>query len=214
MVAVAGLFDYEEMLHLWKTDKKDLAMLGITFVATLGLGIEEGIGIGVLISLALVIYSSSKPHTAELGRLGSSQTFRNINRYGEANTIDEVIIFRFDAPIYFANVEHFRDSINHRIEKHGDSLELVILDASAINSIDSTGVHMLINLIKDLAERGVRFYIASAIGPVRDKLKKSGVVELTGKDNYFFDVNDALAYHHKNEDVRNERKYSPLQTNI
>lgn len=214
MVAVAGLFDSKEMIHLWNTDKKDLSMLAVTFIATLGLGIEEGIGIGVLISLALVIYSSSKPHSAELGRLGESQTFRNISRYEEADIADDVIIFRFDAPIYFANVEHFRDSIDKRIEKHGDELELVILDASAINSIDSTGVHMLTDLIDDLNKRGVRFYIASAIGPVRDKLKKSGVVELMGRDNYFFDVNDALKYYKKNEDVRKEREFSPLQTNV
>ena len=149
-----------------------------------------------------------------MGRLGGSQTFRNINRYEEANISDDVIIFRFDAPIYFANVEHFRDSIDKRIEKHGDSLELMILDASAINSIDSTGVHMLTELIVELSKRGVRFYIASAIGPVRDKLKKSGVVELMGRDNYFFDISDALEYYRKSEDVRKEMDFSPLQTNI
>lgn len=214
MVAVAGLFDYQEMLNLFKTDKKDLAMLLITFVATLALGIEEGIGIGVLISLALVIYSSSKPHNAELGRLGDSKTFRNINRYEEANTTEDVIIYRFDAPIYFANVEHFRESINHRIADHSDELELVILDASAINNIDSTGVHMLTELIQELNQKGVRFYIAGAIGPVRDKLMKSGVVELMGRDTYFFDVDEALEYYRKSEDVREEREFSPLQTNV
>ncbi|MDR9410108.1 MAG: solute carrier family 26 protein [Balneolaceae bacterium] len=214
MVAVAGLFDYQEMLNLFKTDKKDLAMLLITFVATLALGIEEGIGIGVLISLALVIYSSSKPHNAELGRLGDSKTFRNINRYEEANITEDVMIYRFDAPIYFANVEHFRESINHRIADHSDDLELVILDASAINNIDSTGVHMLTELIQELNQKGVRFYIAGAIGPVRDKLMKSGVVELMGRDTYFFDVDEALEYYRKSEDVREEREFSPLQTNV
>lgn len=214
MVAVAGLFDYKEMLNLWNTDKKDLTMLLVTFIATLTLGIEEGIGIGVLISLALVIYSSSKPHSAELGRLGDSKTFRNIDRYDEASVNDEVLIFRFDAPIYFANVEHFRESIDQKIENHRSELELVILDASAINNIDSTGVHMLTDLIQELNKSEVHFYIAGAIGPVRDKLKKSGVVELMGKDTYFFDVDDALEYYKKSEDVRKEREFSPLQTNI
>lgn len=214
MVAVAGLFDYEEMLHLWKTDKKDLAMLGITFVATLGLGIEEGIGIGVLMSLALVIYSSSKPHSAELGRLGSSKTFRNINRYGDAKITEDVIIYRFDAPIYFANVDHFRESLDKKIEKHGDDLKLVILDASAINNIDSTGVHMLTELIEELHQKKVKLYIASAIGPVRDKLKKSGVVKLMGRNTYFFDVDEALQHHKSSKDKTEQREFSPLQTNI
>lgn len=214
MVAVAGLFDYKEMIHLWKTDRKDFVMLMVTFVATLALGIEEGIGIGVLISLALVIYSSSKPHSAELGRLGESNTFRNIDRYRDAVVTDDVMIYRFDAPIYFANVDHFKEMIDRKIEKHGDRLKLIILDASAINTIDSTGIHMLTELIRELNEHEVSFYIASAIGPVRDKLKKSGVVELMGEHTYFFDVNDALKYHQK-EDVKiKKRKFNPLQTNV
>lgn len=214
MVAVAGLFDYKEMVHLWKTDREDFAMLMVTFVATLALGIEEGIGIGVLISLALVIYSSSKPHSAELGRLGTSKTFRNIDRYNEAKVSDDVLIYRFDAPVYFANVEHFKEQIDRKVEKHGKELRLIILDASAINTIDSTGVHMLTELIHELNERGVSLYIASAIGPVRDKLKKSGVVELMGEHTYFFDVDDALKYHQKEEGKVRQRTYSPLQTNV
>lgn len=214
MVAVAGLFDYKEMIHLWNTDKKDLAMLVITFVATLVLGIEEGIGIGVLISLALVIYSSSKPHSAELGRLGTSKTFRNINRYGDARVTDDVIIYRFDAPIYFANVDQFRESLNRKIENHGEDLKLVILDASAINTIDSTGVHMLTDLIQDLHEKEVEFFIASAIGPVRDKLKKSGVVERMGRNTFFFDVDEALEHHVSSDGSIKQREFSPIQTNL
>lgn len=214
MVAVAGLFDYKEMLHLWRTDKKDLAMLLVTFAATLTLGIEEGIGIGVLISLALVIYSSSKPHSAELGRLGNTKTFRNINRYKEAEVMDDVIIYRFDAPLYFANVEHFSETIHQKIENHGLNLKLIILDASAINNIDSTGVHMLMELIHELQHRGVKLFIAGAIGPVRDKLEKNGVVELMGKHTFFFDVNDALGYYRKEAEKISERKFSPLQTNV
>lgn len=214
MVAVAGLFEFREMVHLWKTDRKDLTLLMITFIATLALGIEEGIGIGVLISLALVIYSSSKPHSAELGRLGTSKTFRNIHRYSDAKITNDVIIYRFDAPIYFANVDHFRESLNKKMETHGQDLKLIILDASAINTIDSTGVHMLRELIQDLRKREVELFIANAIGPVRDKLKKSGVVELMGRNTYFFDVDEALEHHRSRDSKTGERKFSPLQTNI
>lgn len=214
MVAVAGLFDYREMVHLWKTDKRDLSMMMVTFIATLTLGIEEGIGIGVIISLALVIYSSSKPHSAELGRLGETKTFRNIDRYKDAVITDDVIIYRFDAPLYFANVEHFKETINQKIKKSGENLKLVILDASAINSIDSTGVYTLEELIYELKERRIEFYISGAIGPVRDKLKKSGIVELIGKHTFFFDVNDALNNYKKEVGKEKRRKFSPLQTNI
>lgn len=213
MVAVAGLFDAEEMIHLWTTDKKDLAMLSATFVATLLLGIEEGIGIGVLLSLTMVIYSSTKPHSAEVGRLGNTNNFRNVNRYPEARTDSEILIFRFDSNLYFANVEHFQESLNEKIEQRGDDLSLLILDASSIHSIDSTGVHTLKKLIEDLDEKQIKCYMAGVIGPVRDKLKTSGVTDAMGEENFFFDVANAVAYYKDSENDSLERNFSPLQTN-
>lgn len=212
MVAVAGLFDTHEMKHLWKTDRKDLAMLALTFLATLALGIEEGIAVGVLISLGMVIYSSTKPHSTELGRLGETKNFRNVNRYPEANTEEEILIYRFDSQLYFANVEHFRNTIDRLIERKGENLKLVILDASAINNIDSTGVHALQELITDLREQDIELYFAGTIGPVRDKLKVSGITEGLSITNFFFDVPDAIEAFKSEGEV--EWKFSPIQTNI
>lgn len=214
LVAVSSLFDYKEMIHLWETDKKDLAMLMITFFATLVLGVEEGILIGVLMSLAFVIYSSSKPHSTELGRLGDTNTFRNVDRYRDAIVYEDILLYRFDAPIYFANMEHFREMLDQKIENHSENLKLIILDASAINNIDSTGVYMLHKLLNDLKDQGIEFYIAGAIGPVRDKLKKSGMIELMGEHTFFFDVDKALEYHFREGETILNRKFSPLQTNV
>lgn len=214
MVAVAGLFDANEMVHLWNTDRKDLAMLAVTFFATLLLGIEEGIAIGVLLSLGMVIYSSTRPHNAELGQLGDTGNYRNISRYREARTDPEVLIFRFDSSLYFANVEHFRESLDEKIAKRGDSLKLVILDASAIHQVDSTGIHAVKELLKSLRTKNVDLYIAGAIGPVRDRLKTSGIQEALGTGNFFFDVEDAVAYYADSGKSMSERKFSPLQSNV
>jgi sulfate permease, SulP family len=214
MVAVAGLFDSKEIVNLWKTDRKDLAMLMVTFLATLTLGIEEGIAIGVIISLVLVIYSSTKPHHAELGQLGNTNNFRNVNRYKKAKTDKEILIYRFDSPLYFANVEHFRETLEEKIEKHGEGLKVVILDASSINDIDSTGIHTLKVLINELRSENIEFSFASVIGPVRDQLKKCGIQEMMGESNFFFDVGDALQYFKQKDNYSKSSEYSPLQTNI
>lgn len=212
IVAVAGLFDFHEMRQLWQTDRKDLAMLLATFIATLALGIEEGIAIGVLLSLGMVIFNSTRPHSTELGRLGDTRNFRNINRYQEAKTDKDILIYRFDSELYFANVEHFRSEINALTEKKGEQLKLVVLDASAINSVDSTGVHALEELITDLGEKGVELYFAGAIGPVRDKLKVAGITDGLSITNFYFDVASAIdAYKSESEQ---ERLFSPLQTNV
>lgn len=212
IVAVAGLFDSYEMKHLWKTDKKDFAMLLATFIATLALGIEEGIAIGVILSLIMVIYNSTKPHSTELGRLGETKNFRNINRYKEAKTEEEILVYRFDSELYFANVEHFRSAIDSLIDEKGDKLELVVLDASAINSVDSTGVHALEELIKDLAEKNIELYFAGAIGPVRDKLKISGITDGLSITNFYFDVSDAIEAFKRGH--QKDHAYSPVQTNL
>lgn len=215
IVAVASLFDVAEMKYLWKTDRKDLAMLATTSVATLVLGIKEGILVGVVLSLVVVIYSSAKPHSTELGRLGNTKNFRNIKRYPEAKTNGKVLIYRFDSQLYFANVTHFRDRMDELIASRDSKLELLILDASSIHDIDSTGIHALRDLIEDLRKKNIKLFIAGAIGPVRDKLKACDIVSDMGKHNFFFDVNDALStyYSESEHDVSEEYQYSPLQTN-
>lgn len=213
MVAVAGLFDTKEIKYLWRTDKRDFAMLMVTFIATLFFGIEEGIAVGVVLSLILVIYSSTKPHSAELGQLGNTKKYRNIDRYTEASIDDEILIFRYDSPLYFANADHFDDSLKSRMKLHGENLKVVILDASAMNSVDSTGIHAIDGLISDLNEKGIELYIASAIGPVRDKLKRCGVLETVGENRFFFDVSDAISYYKGSDNSLINREYSPCQTN-
>jgi sulfate permease, SulP family len=214
MVAVASLFDSREMAFLWRTDKKDLAMMMVTFVATLFLGIEEGIATGVIISLIMVIYSSTKPHSAELGRLGETKNFRNVKRYPEANVDKEVLIFRFDSSLYFANAAHFRETLEEKINQRGPVLELVILDASSMGDIDSTGIHTLQEVIKDLRLRRITLYISGAIGPVRDRLKKCGITEAMGEEHFFFDVDDAFAFHQERDRRKHSGSFSPLQSNI
>jgi SulP family sulfate permease len=162
----------------------------------------------------MVIYSSTKPHVAELGRLGKSNNFRNVARYPEANTDPEILIIRFDSNLYFANVQHFRDTMEEKIQHRGDDLSLVVLDASSIHNIDSTGVHTLKEFVEDLNERNIKLYIAGVIGPVRDKLKTSGITEAMGQENFFFDVNNAILSYKSTDEMEDKRRFSPLQTNI
>ncbi len=199
IVAVAGLFDYKEMIKLWRTDRKDLAMLAVTFFATLFLGIEEGIAIGVILSLAVVIYSSTKPHYAEVGQLGDSQTYRNIRRFPEAKILDEILIYRFDSNLYFANVEHFRETIDNKVFEHGAPLELLIIEGSAITDIDSTGIDVLDRLIDDMHQKGIKIFMSGVHGPVRDKLKLSGIAEKMNNECFFFDISEAVQYYKKKE---------------
>jgi len=199
IVAVTSLFDGKEIKHLWRTDRLDLSMFGITFFATLLLGIEEGIAVGVIVTLIMVIYKSTKPHAAVLGRLGTSNVYRNIDRYEEAKEIDGVLIFRFDSQLYFANADFFRDKIEHLLFERKNAIHTIIIDASAMPSADSTGIHMLDKLIKDLKEKNITFFIAGALGPLRDIFKQCGLIDEIGHKNFYFDVNHAIENLNGNE---------------
>ncbi|MBK9149468.1 MAG: solute carrier family 26 protein [Saprospiraceae bacterium] len=193
VVAVYGLIDYKEAIHLWHTDRTDFVLFMSVFTGTLILGIEEGILLGVVLSLSVLIYRVSYPHYAQLGKVGQHGEFRNIKRFPEAVTDSEVMIIRFDAPIFFANLSYFRDKINDLFMKTPEARYLII-DAGPVSSIDSSGVHMFADLYTDLKNDGKTLLIANMIGPVRDALYKGGVMDKIGKHHFFMTVQKAFDF--------------------
>ncbi len=173
ITAVLGLIDTKEIRFLWGTQKEDFAMMAITFLVTLFLGIEEGILTGVVASLGVVIFHSSKPHVARLGQLPGTRVYRNLNRFGNAKERPDVLVFRYDAPLFYANADHFKESAESFIAQKGPELKLVVLDASGINSIDTTGIHALASLEKEMKGNGIQLRMSAVHGPVRDLMKKS-----------------------------------------
>jgi len=192
MVAVFGLIDYKEAIHLWHTDRKDFTMLAVSFMATLFMGIEQGIAIGVLLSLVVLIFNTSRPHIAILGRLPGSDVYRNIERFEEAEQRKEYLIIRFDGRLYFANSEYFRDRVEKLAQAKGFELEAIIINGESINSIDSTALHMLKDLFKDLSSNGIRLIFTGLIGPVRDIMKKAGLFDAMGENSFYLNINSAL----------------------
>lgn len=214
MVAVFGLIDYKEASYLWRTDKRDFLMLIVTFVATLALGIEQGIGIGVILSLAMVIYRSAYPHMAVLGKMPGTPVYRNVTRFREAEERDDVLIIRFDAQLFFANTGYLKDKLWQLLGSN-EAVKLFILNAEAINSIDSSAVHVLDDMVNELRCRGIDFYMSGVKGPVRDVLHRCGLMERIGRDHFFLYVDEAVAHF---DALRNEQEVRPsghaTQTNL
>ena len=193
MVAVFGLIDVKEAKHLWKADRSDFWMLIITFLATLGLGIEQGIGIGVILSLAIIIFRTSRPHIAELGQVPGTTFYRNVERFDAVLRREDLLIIRLDAQLYFANIDFFKDKVNELMQaRPARSLRTIILNAESINAIDSTAMHALSDLIADWRKEGLRVLITGVKGPVRDSLVKGHLIEKIGKDNFYMSVQEAV----------------------
>lgn len=191
MVAVSGLIEWEEAVRLWQVDRRDFALMGLTFAATLGLGIEQGIIIGVVVSLIVVVYQSSTPHTAIMGRLPETETYRNLKRNPEALTKSHVVVVRMDANLYFATVSPFRDLLL-KVDVEATVLRALVVDMYPVNRIDSTGVNALEYVIETCRRHDVALYLAGVKGPVKDVLDTAGLTDELGGERFFLEVHDAV----------------------
>ncbi|MFT7589419.1 MAG: SulP family sulfate permease, partial [Limisphaerales bacterium] len=194
VVAVYGLFDFKEMKHLWKIDRNDFISLIATFIVTLFAGVEFGILTGVVISLVQVIYKTSKPHYAVLGKLTGSTVYKNVERYTEAEEEDGILIIRPDAPIYFANVEYLRTVLEAEIKRRPDT-KRVLVDCVSVSSIDSSALHTIKELIEEYRAKGITFRFIGFIGPIRDVLTKNKMRVIIGKDHTYTTIYDAVLHY-------------------
>jgi len=195
---VAGLVDYNEAIHLYKVHKFDFLVWCISFLGTMFLGVEIGIGIAVCISLLLVLYESAYPHMAVLGRLNGTTVYRNVKQYPEAETYDSMVLCRIDAPLYFANAQYVRDKINKYVKtaekKSNDAVKYVIVDLSPVAHIDTTAMHILNDLYKDYKKKGVQMCFSNPSVRVMDKLRIDGFVDKVGASCFFVSVHDGVDY--------------------
>jgi SulP family sulfate permease len=191
MTAVFGLIDVAEVRHLWHVKRSDLGFLAVTFGATLTLGIEEGILVGVGTSLAAFIVRSTRPHLAVLGRV-SDGIYRNLKRYPEAETFPGLLLVRLDAQFYFGNVNFLKESLRRLESDQEEPIRSVVLEASGINQLDSSGETALREIFDDFARRGIELYFANVKGPVRDVLRRARFYEHVGHERFFYRVEDAV----------------------
>lgn len=192
VVSVFGLVDIKRFRYLWRSDRTDFLTMSATFLVTLLLGIQVGILTGIMLSLAFMLYRNSKPHLAVLGKLPDTRHYRNVNRFAEAEQHDEILVVRFDAQLYFGNATYFADTLEALIAQEGQELNLLVLDASNIHEVDSSGIEALRSVLEFLSERSVMLFIAGAIGPVRDAMLRHEMVEEIGEDHFFLSIADAI----------------------
>lgn len=215
LLSVKKLFDFQEAVHLWKTHRGDFLMMMLTFIITLVLGIEEGVLAGVVLSVLMVMYRNSKPHIAVLGKLPNTNYYRNVNRFPNAIQIPDCAIVRFDSQLFFGNALYFKDFIENLTVTSPIPLSGLILDASSIHDIDSSGLNALKEIDAYLKSKQITFYIAGIIGPVRDRLYRAGLMELIGKENQFMYVPDAVAcYLNRQENQQDRWTEKAIQTNF
>lgn len=191
--AVFSLVNVSAAKSLWNRNRRDFIVFLTTFLATILIDIEGGILTGVLLSLGLLIHGASYPHIVELGRIPTTRIFRNIERFQNLERYDNILIVRFDAQLFFANAHTLREFIEKRIADR-PTIKHVILEASAINSLDATAVDMVVDLNNDLKSRGIELYMVNVKGPVRDTLERNGLIHERSTQYFFLNTHTAVSY--------------------
>jgi sulfate permease, SulP family len=190
LVAIMGLVDLSMLRQVWRYNKADAASWLFTFTAVLFINVETGILVGVVASLGLFLWRTSRPHVAEVGRLGNGETYRNILRH-RTETFPGVVAIRIDESLYFANSRFLEDTILHLVSERPE-VKRVVLICSAVNFIDASALETLEALIERLRDAGVDFYLTEVKGPVMDRLERVGFVDHIGQDHIFLTTHEAM----------------------
>lgn len=180
IVAVLGLVDFSILKKAWGYSKIDFAAVFATIALTLGFGVEIGVSSGVLISIGLHLYQTSRPHVAEVGLVPGTHHFRNIKRH-KVETHPHLVTLRVDESLYFANARFLEDYVLGRVA--GDApIKHVVLMFPAVNEVDMSALETLEELNRRLSEMGIQMHLSEVKGPVMDRLQRSHFLDdLTGR---------------------------------
>jgi SulP family sulfate permease len=188
MMAAYTMIDFKALRQAWAYDRADaLALIG-TAAGVLIFGLEIGIGLGIVLSMATLLLRVSTPHIAVLGRIPGSQHFRNVERY-KVETIPGALFIRIDERLFFGNLAAVEQRLTQELQK-ADGITDLVLVMSAVNLMDATAVEVFCELNADLATRHIRLHLAEVKGPVQDRLQRSALWSaLSGK--VFLSTNEA-----------------------
>jgi SulP family sulfate permease len=191
IVAVTSLIDLKTLEEAWHYDRSDALSLLATALGVVTLGVEAGILTGVVLSLGVLVWRSSHPHMAVVGRVPGSEHFRNIKRHA-VETVPGLLALRVDESLFFANATILEDYIE-KLLADDPSLRYVLLICSAVNQVDTTALGVLTQLERSLSARGMTFALAEVKGPVMDRLRTTELGQrLTGK--VFLSVHEAFEH--------------------
>lgn len=181
IVAVRGLVDFKEFVHLWKTNKTEFALALTAAIGVLIFGILEGVLIATIVTLILVIKAVSVPHVAILGRIPNTHRYSDVERNPDNELFPHLLLFRVESSIYYFNTEYIENHIMEQVKAAGTSLKTVVWDLNTSPQVDRTGAKMIGKLYLDLQTRGVLLRIANARAGVRDNLRNEKIDHLIGK---------------------------------
>jgi high affinity sulfate transporter 1 len=190
IVAAMRLVEIRGVARLARVSPAELVVSLVAFAGVAVFGVIVGIGIAVGVSLLAFIRRAWAPHTAELVRVDGLKGYHDVARHPEGRRVPGLALFRFDAPLFFANADSFKREVVTLSERPG--VRWIVVTAEPVTDVDATGAEVLASVLEVLNRRGIVLAFAEMKGPVRDRLARSGLVDRIGRDRFYRTVGEAV----------------------
>ena len=192
IAAAIGLFEFNDLRRIFRIQRWEFWLSIVCFVGVAVFGAIPGIGLAIVIAIIEFLWDGWRPHYAVLGRVEGIRGFHDIKRYPEARLVPGLVLFRWDAPLFFANAELFHQRVLETIAQSPTPVKRIVVTAEPVTSIDVTSADMLAELEQALRESGVEMRFAEMKDPVKDKLKRFELFERFGAASFHPTVGAAV----------------------
>jgi high affinity sulfate transporter 1 len=195
VTAAFALFDWEGWMWLLRVRRSEFLLSLASALAVLFIGVLEGIGVAIALSLANFVRKEWRPHSAELGKVVGIAGYHDRNRHPEARVVEGLLIIRYDAPLFFANAPNFARRLQEMLRASDRHIDRIVVVGNAITDVDSTGAEILVDVLDELDSKGIEFVFAGLKGPVKDRLRSYGLYERIGAGNFYPNTISAVEDH-------------------
>jgi MFS superfamily sulfate permease-like transporter len=192
IAAAIGLFEFADLRRIFRIQPWEFWLSIVCFVGVAVFGVIPGIGIAIAIAVAEFLWDAWRPQSAVLGRVDGLRGYHDIKRYPSARHVPGLVLFRWDAPLFFANAELFHQRVLEAVAQSPTPVRRIIVTAEPVTDVDVTSADMLAELQHSLTQSGIELRFAEMKDPVKDKLKRFELFERFGPTNFYPTIGSAV----------------------
>jgi high affinity sulfate transporter 1 len=201
IAAAIGLFEVTDLKRIYRIQQWEFWLSMVCFVGVAVLGVIPGIGLAIAIAIAEFLWDGWRPHSAVLGRAHGVKGYHDITRYPDARQIPGLVLFRWDAPLFFANAEFFKERVLDAVAKSPTPVRWLVVAAEPVTSVDVSAGDTVAELDEALHAQGIELCFAELKDPVKDKLKRFGLFSQLGEQYFFPTIGAAVSSYLEINDV-------------
>jgi high affinity sulfate transporter 1 len=201
IAAAIGLFEFADLRRIFRIQQWEFWLSIVCFVGVAVFGVIPGIGIAIVIAVIEFLWDGWRPHSAVLGRVENVRGYHDITRYPDARRIPGLVLFRWDAPLFFANAELFQDRVLAAVAASPTPAKWLVVSAEPVTSVDVTAADVLTELDTTLQSQDIELCFAEMKDPVKDKLKRFELLDRLGTDIFYPTVGAAIDAYLADHDV-------------